>query len=124
MTRANLSSVSQSGAESCQKELGARRAELRALEDRARASNEQLAIEDVRDFVREELEKRESTESEAATKDAVKARRFVRNDRTAAIHAVAVAGALVPPVSWATRCGWKFGLKMHTLLGVIPEDVP
>ena len=90
----------------------------------ARPSNDQLAIEDIKDFVREELEKRESTESEAATKDAVKARRFVRNDRTAAIHAVAVAGALVPPVSWATRCGWKFGLKMHTLLDVIPEDAP
>ena len=124
MARAGSGGAPQGSADSVKKELDAMRAEIRALEERAGIHNEQLAIEDIKEFVREELEKRGSAEPEAAATDAVRARRFVRNEKTAAIHAVAVTGALVPPVSWAIRCGWKFGLKLHTLLDAIPEGAP
>ena len=124
MARVGSGGAPQSSTESGKKELDAMRAEIRALEERAGIHNDQLAIEDIKEFVREELEKRGSAEPEAAAMDAVKARRFVRSEKTAAIHAVAVAGALVLLVSWATGCGWKFGLKMHTLLDEVPDGVP
>ena len=106
------------------KELDALRGEVRALEARAELAEGPLAIEYVREFVRGELERKDLAEREAATEDASKIRQFVQNDKTAVIHAVALAAPLVPPLEWATRCGWKFAPRPHTLIADVPADAP
>ena len=71
-----------------------------------------------------ELDRRNLTEQHIAAESATKACQYVQNDKTAVMHAVALAGPLIPPLDWATRCGWKFASKPHSLVSEMPADVP
>ena len=83
-----------------------------------------MAIEAVKGFVRDEIERKRAAVLDSEMKVAEKVRQFVQNGRTAVLHAMALAGPLVPPLKWITRCGWRFAARLHSLLAAVPGDLP
>ena len=66
----------------------------------------------------------EKTDSERCIPSTATHPTHVINDETNVIHKAWICEISAQPITWSTRCGWKFGCSIHTPLFGMPTSYP